>query len=451
MIGTVFGGPMWGIISDKWHCHRNVLIVMTMLSIITMCSKPFIGIQYGNADANSCRVGTTVNLPFTNTSSIQMDNDSSTFTTAKLFANNETMTENTSVEKSQRFGTLFFVMFFASTALSYCEGSFIAFVDTVTIRKAQLSLQRKINFGVQRMWSPPGAVAGNIVTNLAIQYFPTGKISCFTPIFIIFPVLSIFLLISLLILYRNVSFKNDLEENLFIKSQQELDEQNNEQIRQSKKDCPLLEEKPKPFRKILRESIIRVDIIVLYSVTFVFGMMHSPLLNFHYLYLKELNAPQFAYSAITAAGALPAILSYIFSQSIVKKIGAWNTITFTAILYVVVLMTFGMANSFWFLIAARPAFGCAFCLSIAASICHLKKTSPVATITTMISIFNTIHLGCGPVVGLVLSGEIYEAYNGSIMYTTFAIIAIVLTCFIAIYSFYYSNLMKKNEKSLSQR
>ena len=48
--------------------------------------------------------------------------------------------------------------------------------------------------------------------------------------------------------------------------------------------------------------------------------------------------------------------------------------------------------------------------------------------------------------GLILSGEIYEAYNGSVLYTTFAVIAMALSCFIALYSFYYSKFLKKIEK-----
>ena len=54
MIGMLLGGPFWGMIADKWHCHRIIIIIMCILSLFFMGVQPFIIIKYGDPSVNKC-------------------------------------------------------------------------------------------------------------------------------------------------------------------------------------------------------------------------------------------------------------------------------------------------------------------------------------------------------------------------------------------------------------
>uniref|UniRef100_A0A7M5V3N2 Major facilitator superfamily associated domain-containing protein n=2 Tax=Clytia hemisphaerica TaxID=252671 RepID=A0A7M5V3N2_9CNID len=54
MIGMILGGPFWGLIADKWHCHRIVILLMCITSLLTISTQPFVGLHFGNPETNKC-------------------------------------------------------------------------------------------------------------------------------------------------------------------------------------------------------------------------------------------------------------------------------------------------------------------------------------------------------------------------------------------------------------
>ena len=110
------------------------------------------------------------------------------------------------------FGTLFAIIFVMQIIGSFSYGS-LAFIDTATIRKSQLSKNRKVEYGMQRTWAAPGAMFGNAFANLIIEHFPFKQVTCGAGLFIPFGVFTILTMVLLMFLYKDLDFK-DNQENL---------------------------------------------------------------------------------------------------------------------------------------------------------------------------------------------------------------------------------------------
>ena len=60
---------------------------------------------------------------------------------------------------------------------AFSKGSSVAFIDTVTVRKIQLSTQRRIRYGRQRMFASFGGTFGITLTNLTIDFFLKAQVT----------------------------------------------------------------------------------------------------------------------------------------------------------------------------------------------------------------------------------------------------------------------------------
>jgi len=160
MLGMIFGGPFWGMIADKWHCHRTVVIIMCLASFLTISTQPFVSVYYGNSDVNKCPYTAEVNTPSNlNTSlhGISYNNNASFGDDSS----NKTFPSNRKTEKDpEEFTTLYFLMILINVAVCFAEGSAVGFVDTGTLRRSQLNTERPMRYGRQRMFAAFGAAVG---------------------------------------------------------------------------------------------------------------------------------------------------------------------------------------------------------------------------------------------------------------------------------------------------
>ena len=59
-------GPFWGLIADKFHCHRLILIINCIGIILTMGCQPLLSMRYGDPQTNKCPGPVNQNLPVSN-------------------------------------------------------------------------------------------------------------------------------------------------------------------------------------------------------------------------------------------------------------------------------------------------------------------------------------------------------------------------------------------------
>ncbi|XP_066913636.1 major facilitator superfamily domain-containing protein 6-like [Clytia hemisphaerica] len=446
-LGTILGGPFWGMLADKWKSHRLIIFIIAFASCFTMCCQPFVALHVANQPtANSCKsvVAKTTNSTVFHHNHTDQFSKVNNVTVSILDQNltnllktpSKTLTngnnDETTNNHDSRYGKLFFVFLFLAFATSFTDNSIAAFIDTGTVRKIQLSKGRKVIYGRQRTLSPAGAIIGNISSNLFIQYFPQASISCFTGMFLCYAVFSIATLVSLIYLYGDLNFNEDLKNN----SKDDNESENEHIFKHAEKDddnavtedvfekigLNNVTNSRSSFRRTLIRTISRVDIIFLYLTALVFGISASSMLSFHYLLLKDLNADSIYYSLITMAGAVGGTLGFFYTNKVIRALKTWKTLILCSVLQVGCLLTYGLSNAPWILIAVRPFFGFAFCTILTTCLSYLKDHCPVDVITTTVSICLILFYGVGPGIGLTIGGRIYENYNGKTLFCSMSVL-----------------------------
>ena len=481
MTGKIFGGLLWGMIADKWKCHRLLSVLTCILSILCLivgqlgASIAFASDQ----EANRCQIDympTNRNLSSSSSSSPSSMNRTLPNTPASRKPGNNTIsmafsTYDANAENDHegvRFGSLFFALLILSMLNMFCDSG-LEFLDTATVRRIQTSAgERKVNYGQQRVVAPLGGTIGNILTNISIQYFPRSNISCFAGMFVCYTVFSLLSLFSTLLVYRGLSFRNDnhelageaedvkvdkyqvTENNLVTKpkvtpeysNDDEDDDKTSENVSINFSILNIQDNK-NYYKKLFFNTMIRNDILFLLISTTIAGIFFSPLHGFHYLLLKDLNAPAFTFSLITVAGGMGAIVGFKFSDKLLKIMTLFKALSVCYVSCALVHLCYNVADTPWLLVIPRPLFGVAFCVSVSSGMAYLKDNCPVDVLTSVISIYVALFYGVGSGIGLAVSGEIYDVYGGK---TMFGIMACVSFAWSLVVGFYYYFSYLKNRK-----
>ena len=454
MAGKIFGGLFWGMLADKWKCHRLLIIFTCLVSILCLIGQLGAAMALADEKEYSCKFSVKTN-------SLNATFFNSTTSAATILQTNNYTTPSSAVNnkppRKEKFGTLFLALLILSVLNLFSDCS-LEFLDTGTIRKVQItSMKRKVNYGGQRMFGPFGAVFGNIVTNLSIQYFPTSKVSCFTGMFICYTIFSLFTLVSILLTYRGLSFQEKSKKEDKADDQEKLtkdDEQSGckagrltafRTVKDEKEKLSGLFkegvefEKKLDYRKTFIRTMFRNDIFFLLISTAMSGVFYSPMLSFHYLLLKDLNAAAIMYSLITAFGGIGGIAGFKFSNKIVKIITPFRSLAVCYICIALVHLCFGLANNAWVPVLSRPLFGLSYCLALSSGMTYLKNNCAVDVLTSIISIYVALFNGVGPGIGLAISGEIYGVYGGKTLFCSLAVISFCWSLVVGLYYVHHSN------------
>jgi len=402
----LLAGPFWGMLADKWHCHKTLIVIMCIGSFITMGSPPLLSMKYGDIKINKCPIINKQTNPTTNNLNCTINNKTCT---TYLPTNSS---DTPILESGQnKYGTLFFVMFFMLIAGSFFEGSGTAFIDTAIIRRAQLDRYRKIDYGRQRFFGAFGAMGGMTFTNLLVEYFPEADVTCYSAVFVAYFIFSIFFTISVLLLYKGLSFKTENHHSQF-------------------KD----EMKKETFNRLFWQTIRQFDILFFYLVALVVGLLNSPFLSFFFLHLKELGSPSIVLTLVIVIAAISALFGFFFSNKIIKFIGGtWKTFLLSIVTFTVRSFVLTVIMNPWYILIFQFMHLFSFVIFVAAAINHLKQTSPICIMTTMISIFRSLFEGLSLLVGSSISGVVFNKYNGIILFMGNGVFGLVLTIIVSAY------------------
>ena len=385
--------------------------------------------KYGDLKINVCLVSnnkSSVDTPIyhRNYSSFHTDNRegnySSENTTKRTLFTNGTTNQNPNEPDTEkrRYGTLFFVMFFMQIVTLFFESSNMIFIDTATLRRSQLSENRKIEYGKQRFWGAFGSMSGITLTNLIIEYFPRANITCYTGLYITYVFFTFLVTVSLLFLYKGLSFKTASQD------------QDNEV------------KKKQTFKKTLLKTLLQPDMLFFYLTTLICGMVYSTYTSFFYLHLRYLRAPPAVFSLSIVIASAGGMFGFFFSNKIIKLIGGtWKTIVITFLAIAVRNATLAFIVNPWLILFAQTIHPFTFVLYMAVGLKHLKEVSPLPVLTTMVSLFISMFMGLGAIVGSSLSGVVFNSYGG---HTTFLSACVLSFSWTLVLISFTVNVMKKS-------
>ena len=448
MVGLLLAGPFWGMVADKWHCHKSIIVITFIGLIATLGSQPLLSIKYGDSTVNICPLSkkeSSANKDkYDRNCSLCANNDiiencsfSENITglilrhskITRMLSENETTHHYTGQPEKERldkkkYGTLFFVMFFIQIATLFFESSNTIFIDTATLRRSQLSENRKIEYGKQRFWGGFGGMAGITLTNLVIEYFPRANITCYTGLYITYVFFTFLVTVFMLLLYKGLSFKTE-------------DQDHDNKVTTAKNK--------ETFKKIFLKALLQFDIMFLYLTTLICGVNYSTYVSFFYLHLKDLNAPPTVFSLSIVIASAGSMFGFFFSNKIIKLIGGtWKTIVITFLAIAVRNAALAFIVNPWLILLPQIIHPFTFTLYLAVGLKHLKEVSPLPVLTTMVSLFISTFMGLGAIVGSSLSGVVFNSYGG---HTTFLSACVLSFSWTLVVIAFTVNVMKNKHHS----
>ena len=460
-IGMVLGGICCGMIADKWQCHRKIVTLVCLISLAAITTQPVVSVYYGNPETNQCpspsiiKVTQSINdvkspdiiINSTSKFPAKCSNRSDTIKSMKHCncTNNTTdiTKENLNKEKRNHSDnkTLYIIMFIINFCFAFGEGSSIAFIDSGTLRRLQLAKEnRPIRYGRQRMFSAMGAIFGILVSNLSDDFFPrTTKISCYAGIFITYGIYTLLYWVSVILSYRGLSFREEDREAgndgsttpLSKEAFGEMNERcnnNNVELKNSSSS------KSVNFSTILIKTLFRPDILFFYFTTLVSGLQFSQSISFLFVYLKEMGAPSILLTLSIVIPAFGSAVCFSYAHKMIQFLGGkWRTISFTFLVYFLRYLGISLIQNPWLVFIFQLVHFLSVDLFLVAGVLYLKETSPLPVVTTLVSIFNTMYFGLGPLVGSSISGVIYQLYGGRALFRYTAVLSIAWFCVLFVY------------------
>ena len=354
--------------------------------------------------------------------------------------NSTKVLHDTTTSNNEKYGVPFLVFFFIQILATFFEGSGTSFIDVATIRKSELSKDRKIDYGRQRFWGSFGAIFGVHVTNLCIEYFPRSNVTCYSGLFLTYILFTILMTISLLVLYKGLTFENknhhhieEKERNSNVNQAFEMDEK---ELSNGASDFDFKvkeaeskeSSRTKCFRKIFKKHLLQREVFFFYLIAFAAGIVHSPYKVFMFLYFKELGASPMAMTIAVTISSVSAIFGFFFSTKIIRLFGGSLQSLMAALLfYTIRYLGYSFSDNGWIILIFQPFDMLSFVLFVTSAVTYVKETSPLMVITSMVSLFQTMFEGFGILVGSSIAGVIFKSYGGRKLFLIYALFALVWT------------------------
>ena len=469
----VLGGICCGLIADKWHCHRTVIALACLVSLTAITTQPAVSVYYGNPVTNRCPTPIIDAIQF---HSISNDKNSSlNFRSELVDCNNDTKLltmqlncSNTNLKLSRNYNsqTLYIIMFLINFCFSFSEGSSVAFVDSGTLRRSQLAPDnRPIQYGRQRMFASAGAIIGILVSNLSVDFFPANTtITCYAGIFMTYGIYTVLYGVFTILSYRGLSFRevkekedkesgnhltdiNELEtisvschepkvaSELWKDGEKEMEDNEFHQTNQSN------------FWRIFIKTFFQYDTMFFYLTTLVSGLEYSQYTSFLFVYLKEMHAPSILLTFAIILSNVASLTCFAYAHNIIRLLGGkWRAIPFSFLVYFVRYFGISLIRNPWLVLIFQPLHGLSATLFVATGLMHLKETSPLPVVTSLVSIFNGTHYGLGTFIGSSISGVIYERFGGRALFRSTALLSICWFFVLVVYVFFKSQKRSNEEQ-----
>ena len=467
----VLGGICCGLIADKWHCHRTVITLACLVSLIAVTTQPAVSVYYGNPVTNQCP---TPIIDAIQSHLISNDkNSSSNFRSEPVDCNNDTKLltmqlncSNTNLNLSRNYNsqTLYIIMFLINFCFSFSEGSSVAFIDSGALRRSQLAPDnRPIQYGRQRMFAAAGAICGILFSNLSVDFFPANTtITCYAGIFIAYGMFTVLYGVFTILSYRGLSFrevkeKEDKESGNHATDTNKEENANSVPCHEEKeitelwkdtdneiKDNEFHQTNKSNFWRIFIKTFFQCDTMFFYLTTLVSGLEYSQFTSFLFVYLKEMHAPSILLTLAIVFSGIVSAICFAYAHTIIRLLGGkWRAIPFSFLVYFVRYLGISLIRNPWLVLIFQPLHALSATLFVATGLMHLKETSPLPVLTTMVSIFNGIHYGLGTVIGSSISGVIYQRFGGRVLFRSTALLSIVWFFVLLVYVFFKEKTERK--------
>ena len=349
-IGGIIGAPAWGFVADKFRIHKILVLALCVLTTLTICIQPVIGIFWGDRQRLKC--------PFQQNQTSHNNDDR-----FRSFVNHY---------------ALFYSMIFIGIIARSFDASLTTFIDTACLRRVQTS-PKQTSYGRQRFVFSFGLGFGIMVYSIAVQFYPTSSItSCETGVFVIYFGISIFLFIGTYYLFNG--FEKESEGD-------------------GERD----------ITRILRLTLRKFDTIFFFATALFSGIIRSIYFSFIYLRLKEINAIPllFGFQAFLIATS-GSVMSY-FAAKVIKFLGGtMHAICCSLFVWSLRFLCVSYITNPYYIFLIEIFHGLTASLFLNSAFVNIKENSHPSTLTFMSGTLNSLFGQCGLLIANIFSGKLYH-------------------------------------------
>merc|ERR1712106_1211348 len=166
----------------------------------------------------------------------------------------------------------------------------------------------------------------------------------------------------------------------------------------------------------LKAILTNFEILLFLVMMFVCGTMYGFVETFLFVFLKEdLHAPMYLLGLTITTGAVVSLPFLYYSDAIVKKVGVYNSIVWTLLMYGVRYLGYSYTNCAWYAFPFEALEVFTFALLQVASANFVKDNAPPGCLATLTGITGGAHYGFGKGVGGLIGGVLIEVTKSTKM------------------------------------
>lgn len=356
LLGGMVAAPLWSFLADKMGSHKILSFFVCMMAVFTMSLQPILNESLGDDQRTVC--------PY------------------KI---NETHDNLVKEKNSSEDNSLYFSLLVAAVIASSFDSTVMSFMDAGVIQRVHTS-SKPSEYGHQRLFGGIGYSLGSLLFSAAIDYFPTGHISCYSGLFFVYFGFTTCLAFSLLWLFKGISF-----------------EKAEEQIEVN-------------ITHLLIDTLTNFHTLFVLLTVLVLGLLQGFWYSFVFVYMKEINSPTLLLGLSTQSETIGALLIYIIGQKLIKYLGGpIEALTLSCISWTLRFMCITHMKSPYVLLVINLLHGICFPLSYLAVTEFIKITSDFRVLTTMCGVRSTLNT-TGLIIANLVGGHIYRLYGGRVIF-----------------------------------
>ena len=138
-----------------------------------------------------------------------------------------------------------------------------------------------------------------------------------------------------------------------------------------------------------------IEVLALFFVVFVFGMLTGVIETFLFWHLQSLGASQLLLGLCMFMNCLPEVPILFLSGKIIKKIGQIRCLYITAFAYAIRFLAYSFLLNPWMVLGIEPLHGITFGLMYAAASSYGSVLTPAGLHGTMQGLIGGLHFGFG--------------------------------------------------------
>ncbi|RLN71283.1 hypothetical protein BBJ28_00009656 [Nothophytophthora sp. Chile5] len=174
------------------------------------------------------------------------------------------------------------------------------------------------------------------------------------------------------------------------------------------------------------------DVMVLYIVVLLAGIMGGLIDNFLFLYYFNLSGNDARLvGVIIAVETISELPLFFFSNKIFERFGTPRCILFSLVAYGVRMIVYTFAQNPWVLLPIEALHGMTFGLLWAAFTNYVFQSSPEGTEGTMIGLLTAVQKGMGAACSTLMGGYVYETMGPRVMWGIGGFVIFPLSLFFA--------------------